>query len=75
MLGSLTVDCVQLEGWKSASDTCKRQGDAYATGLELAVNEGTGEASEDLLGLGVAGGLAVLLAVFFVCLCSLYITQ
>jgi len=42
-----------------------------ATGLELAVDECTGQTSEDLLGLSMAGWLAVLCTVVLICLGSL----
>lgn len=43
----------------------------YALGLDNAVNEATGQGSKDLLGLGVAVGLAVLRDVVLVSLSSL----
>jgi hypothetical protein len=48
-------------------------GGTYTAGLKLPVDEGAGKASEDLLGLGVAVGLAVLSDVVLVGLRSLRI--
>jgi hypothetical protein len=48
-----------------------KQATTYALGLDLTIDEGAGEASEELLGLSVALWLAILLAVLLVRLSSL----
>jgi hypothetical protein len=76
MLGSLAVNGVQLEGVVSVTMLAEEKGKgAYATGLELAVDEGTGQTSKDLLGLSVASWLAVLRTVILICLGSLDVVQ